>query len=387
MLPQGVAPGGARRSRMALLRKTLAAALAVCIAFIGVIGALAAPAYDMNAPQNLSEEHLYAQSALLIDEDSGEVLFSKNSRVRMFPASTTKIMTLLLGLESGIALDTVVTIPPEAGDIPEGSSVIPVKPDDRISFGDLLYSFMLSSGNDGANAIAVLVSGSIEAFVAQMNARAQEFGLTGTHYVNAHGYQDGDHYTTAQDLATLSRIAMRDATFRDIVAQPKWTITVTRDGETKTAEIISRNTLLQSDQKYYYPDCTGIKTGHHKKAGWCFVGSAERDGMRLICVVLDCEQENDKWYDAARLFEYGFTRYEDVPVQTLVERAAEGIAPVMIEGAADGEGSLALRLSDVTGAQGTVKVVAGSDAAMEAAAARVAGDMSVEWTRAHRNSA
>ena len=304
--------------------KALAAIVAVFILILS-LSAMAEPSapYDMNAPQNLEAGHLYAQSALLIDEDTGEELFSKNSRVRMYPASTTKIMTLLLGLESDIPLDRQVTIPAEAADIMEGSSVIPVKPGDEISWKDLLYSFMLSSGNDGANAIAVLTAGSIPAFVEQMNARAAELGMESTHYANAHGLHDPEHYTTAQDLAVLARAAMQNDVFRDIVAQPNWTITVTRGGETKSAEIISRNSLLQKDEKYYYPDCTGIKTGHHNKAGWCFVGSAERDGMRVICVVLNCEGEFDKWYDAARLFEYGFTRYQDVSAQALLERAAK----------------------------------------------------------------
>ena len=363
--------------------KALAAIVAVFILILS-LSAMAEPSapYDMNAPQNLEAGHLYAQSALLIDEDTGEELFSKNSRVRMFPASTTKIMTLLLGLESDIPLDRQVTIPAEAADIMEGSSVIPVKPGDEISWKDLLYSFMLSSGNDGANAIAVLTAGSIPAFVEQMNARAAELGMESTHYANAHGLHDPEHYTTAQDLAVLARAAMQNDVFRDIVAQPNWTITVTRGGETKSAEIISRNSLLQKDEKYYYPDCTGIKTGHHNKAGWCFVGSAERDGMRVICVVLNCEGEFDKWYDAARLFEYGFTRYQDVSAQALLERAAKSFDSVEIEGAAPGEGTLELKLSNVEGGDRAVKVVSGSDAALDAKAAVLSESAQIEWTRA-----
>ncbi|MBR1821408.1 MAG: D-alanyl-D-alanine carboxypeptidase, partial [Clostridia bacterium] len=367
---------------MTLYRKAFAAWIAAVI-FIFTIAALAEATaqYDMNAPQNLLPEHLYAQSALLIDEDTGEMLFAKNARVRMYPASTTKIMTLLLGIESGIPLDERITIPAEAADIPQGSSVIPVKPGDVMSYGDLLYSFMLSSGNDGANAVAVLVDGSIEAFVQRMNDRAAALGMEGTHYVNAHGYHVGDHYTTAQDLAILARAAMENDTFRHIVAQPSWTITVTRDGETRTAEIVSRNSLLQSDQKYYYPDCTGIKTGHHNKAGWCFVGSAERDGMRVICVVLNCEQENDKWYDAAKLFEYGFTRYSDVSVRTLLERASERFAEVEIDNAAGDDGHLPLSLAGIAGGEQTLKVVSDSETALARAVERFADNIEVRWTR------
>ncbi|MDO4867364.1 MAG: D-alanyl-D-alanine carboxypeptidase family protein [Clostridia bacterium] len=347
-------------------------------------GAETPESYDMSAPQNLQAGHLYAESALLVDMDSGEVLFSKNSRVRMYPASTTKIMTLLLALESDIPLGARVTIPAEAADIPEGSSVIPVKPGDVMSFEDLLCGFMLSSGNDGANAIAVLVGGSIESFVSRMNERARALGCEGTHYVNAHGYHTSEHYTTAQDLAVISREAMKNADFRRIVAEPTWTMAITRDGGAVETKIVSRNSLLQSGEKYYYPDCTGIKTGHHGKAGWCFVGSAERDGMRVICVVLNCAQENDKWYDAARLFEYGFTRYTDVTAAELLNRIKAGFDHVSVAGAAQDDpqgGELALALSQVVGGEQTVKVVSGSDAALNAATDRFAESVSIEWTR------
>lgn len=367
---------------MTLYRKTLAAMIAAFILML--TAALAEPTlapYDMSAPENLQSAHLFAESALLIDRDTGEVLFNKNSRVRMFPASTTKIMTLLLGIESGVPLDEMVTIPKEAADVPAGSSVIPVKPGDVMSWRDLLYSFMLSSGNDGANAVAVRVDGSIEAFVEHMNARAAELGLEGTHYVNAHGYHDANHYTTAQDLATLARYAMENETFRDVVKQPKWTITVTRGGTTKSADIISRNSLLQSGEKYYYPDCNGIKTGHHGKAGWCFVGSAERDGMRLICVVLNCDQENDKWFDAARLFEYGFTKYRDVPASELMERAASGFNNVQIEGAAEGTETLELNLYEVDDGGATMKAVDSSEAALDQLAEQLGERAEVNWTR------
>ena len=371
---------------MTRFKRYLEALIAALMIFSCCLSAAAETpeSYDMSAPQNLQAGHLYAESALLIDMDSGEVLFSKNSKVRMYPASTTKIMTLMLALESDLPLDTRVTIPAEAADIPEGSSVIPVKPGDEMSFEDLLYGFMLSSGNDGANAIAVLVSGSIEAFVGRMNARAAELGLEGTHYVNAHGYHDSGHYTTAQDLATLSREAMKNADFRRIVAAPTWTMAITRGGSAVETKIVSRNSLLQSGEKYYYPDCTGIKTGHHGKAGWCFVGSAERDGMRVICVVLNCALENEKWYDAARLFEYGFTRYSDVTAAELLDRAKNGFDHVSIDGAAQDDpqgGELALELAQVAGGEQTIKVVSGSDTALKAAADRLAEGVTIEWTR------
>ena len=371
---------------MRQLKKTIAVLLAAWILSASLCASLAvSPSdYDMSAPQNLLPEHLYAESALLVDEDSGEVLFSKNSRIRMFPASTTKIMTLLLGLESGIGPDEKVTIPKEAADIASGSSVIPVKPGDVTTFRDLLYGFMLSSGNDGANAIAVLVDGSLDAFVDHMNARAQEIGCEGTHYVNAHGYHDSNHYTTAQDLALIARVAMQNEAFRTIVAAPTWDMTVTRGSRTGTATIVNRNSLLLSNSKYYYPDCTGIKTGHHRKAGWCFVGSAQRAGRRVICVVLNCEEEVQKWYDAARLFEYGFTRYESVGVQSLIDRAKPCFDTVTVENAADDDpqgGLLQLNVELTEGGEQAIPLPSGSETAISLAAEKVAGSLEIEWDR------
>ena len=174
--------------------------------------ALAAPAlaltpndYDAASPAQLSSDMLYSQAAVLIDAGSGDVLFGKNERDRMNPASTTKIMTLLLGIESGIPLDQQIAIPQAAADIPGDSSIIPVYPGETMSFGDLLLGFMLASGNDGANAVAVLVSGSVDNFVELMNRRAAEIGCTDTHFANAHSYTDENHYTTAYDLALITR--------------------------------------------------------------------------------------------------------------------------------------------------------------------------------------
>ena len=138
--------------------RILSVLLRVWILLLASVPAIAAPEdYDKNAPQTLQEDYLYGEAAVAIDADTGDVLFSKNSRVRMYPASTTKIMTLLLAVESGWSFDTPVTIPPEAGDIPSDSSIVPVYSGETTTFGELLYGMMLHSGNDAANAVAVLV--------------------------------------------------------------------------------------------------------------------------------------------------------------------------------------------------------------------------------------
>ena len=349
-------------------------------------GVLAEPAAEPTPlPDVFSVDNLTAESAVLIDADTGDVLYSRNSRVRMFPASTTKIMTLLLGLESDIRLDDWVTIPAEAGSVGEGSSVVPVYPGDQMTWRDLLYGFMLNSGNDGANAIAVLAGGSINAFVAQMNERAAAMGCEGTHFANPHGYQDNDHYTTAMDLAIMAREAMKNDDFRAIVAAPWWEMTITRKGETVTQGIESRVSLLVGGQKYYYQYCTGIKTGHTRKAGWCFVGSASRDGVNLICVALNCPEETDKWFDAARLWEYGFAQYEQRGLGELLRMAAPGFVPtVQVENAAADDpmgGSLSVSLSDIDDGGAAIPVNTQLEGALDGAVAKAADGARIAWSR------
>ena len=263
--------------------------------------------YKSSTPQVLEAGHLYAGAAVLMDGETGELLLQKNARDRMYPASTTKIMTLLLALESGIPLDTQIVIPQQAKDISSDSTLVPVFPGDMMTFEDLLYGFMLRSGNDGANAVAALVSGSLDAFVDRMNQRAREIGCTGTHFMNAHGLPDDNHYTTAYDLALLTRYAMQMDSFRKIVSTWSYTMNIIRNGQPMTLRVTNTDLMLNPNSAYYYKDSVGVKTGTTTKAGNCFVGCAERDGVQLITVVLKCSESSLKWRDTQRMYDYGFT--------------------------------------------------------------------------------
>ena len=165
--------------------------------------------FGSDAVKSALDEKLQANCVLLADEDSGQYYYTRNIDAKAYPASLTKIMTLLLAVETGWDLDTMVTIPPEAENIPSDSSIVPVYSGETMTFRDLLYGMMLRSGNDAANAVAVLVGGSVASFVERMNARAQELGCEGTHFANAHGYHDENHYTTAQDLRSSPKRACR----------------------------------------------------------------------------------------------------------------------------------------------------------------------------------
>lgn len=340
--------------------------------------------YDPANPSVLENDHLYAESAYLVDMDTGEILLTKDSRVRRFPASTTKMMTLLLAVESDIALESEVTIPLEAGNVPSGSSVIGIQPGDIMTWEDLLYAFMLKSGNDGSNAIAVIVSNSISEFVSLMNLRAMQLGCEGTHFVNAHGYQDQDHYTTARDLARIACYAMQNETFRAIAGCARRTITITRGGQTRSGEVVNRNSLLLDDSKYYYEGATGVKTGHTSDAGWCVVASAERNGIRLMAVVLDCATEERKWADAHKLFNYGFSQYAPYTMEELLNVMQTEICTVQFDNAIEtdpGSGKMLLKYGEITNGGSSRMIQRNSEAAMSIATQDIRESMRIEWNR------
>ena len=330
------------------------------------VSAYAATPSDWSAdhPEDLKEGHIFSQSAILLDYETGEVLFEKNADARMFPASTTKIMTLMLALESGIAMDAVVTIPDQAVNIPSDSSKIPVSAGEQLPFEDLLYGFMLNSGNDGAVAIAILVSGSEEQFVAEMNARAQELGCTNTHFVNSHGYHDNDHYTSARDLAIITRAAMSIPKFCEIVATPTYVMSATNKHSRR--EITSRVEMILPDSKYYVPECTGVKTGFTNKAGQCFVGSAKRGARTVISVSLFSTRDyaERKWFDANCMFQYAFTRYDEYSIADMYAMGGDGINSIVVENAAENdpqEGKLQLILSQTSNDGYSVMTLKGTD--------------------------
>ena len=268
-----------------------------------------APIYfDESAPLALSEDDLYAKACIVMEATTGNVLFAHEADTQLYPASTTKIMTLLLALESGISLDTPITIPQQAAQIPSDSSLVPVYEGEQMPFLDLLYGLIIRSGNDAANAVAELCAGSVDAFVARMNARAYELGMTGTHFVNPHGYHDPDHYTTARDLATLTRQGLTDPTFCQIVTCLRYTLPAT----SKRGELVIENAyeIFKPDSPFYIEGAAGVKSGYTSRAGFCYVGAAQRNGQTLIAVILDAPTRNRAWTDLKRLFAYGFAFLE-----------------------------------------------------------------------------
>ena len=328
--------------------------------------------YDAQQPGNLHADMLYAQAAIVIDSDTGEVLFGKNEHQMMSPASTTKIMTLLLALESGIPLDQEIAIPQAAGQAPSGSSLIPVYPGETMTFGDLLKGFQVHSGNDGGLAIAVLVSGTVDNFVNQMNVRAKELGLENTRYANPHGYTQEGHYSSAYDLAMLTRHAMENPDFRELVKTISGSIYVKERGEIK---LYSKTYIMRPDSPYYYEECIGVKTGTTNAAGECFVGAAERDGATIISVVLKNETDDQRWIDTTALFDFGWTCYEkytlDKMYEVAVARTNSRIASCVVSNAKDDDpygGRLKLNIAQISDDSYLRMIMGNSSDALENAA-------------------
>lgn len=236
------------------------------------------------------------QSVLLMERDSGRVLYEQNAYQRRPMASTTKIMTALIVIEHG-DIDREIEVDPGAVGI-EGSSIY-LASKERLTIRQLLYGLMLRSGNDCAVALAIATAGSVDTFAEMMNRKVETLGLTDTHFDNPHGLDSETHYTTAFDLAVISCEAMKSEVFREIVGCEK--ISIPWKDHDYDRLLINKNKLLQTLE-----GATGIKTGYTKKAGRCLVSSCMRDGMEIVCVVLNC---SPMWEVSRNLLNEMFNRY------------------------------------------------------------------------------
>ena len=237
-----------------------------------------------------------AETAILLEAHSGRILYEKRGDQKMFPASTTKVMTALLAVEAG-EFDHMVKVSASAA-TQEGSSIY-LTPGERVSRGDLIYGLMLRSGNDAAMALAEDLSGSKEAFAARMNQRAAELGAKNTSFLNPSGLHHQEHYTTARDLALISREAMKNQNFRTVAGARSYV--ATREPGAYNY-FYNKNKVL-----YQYEGGTGIKIGYTRVAGRCLVASSKREGMELICVVLNAPG----WFqDTYALMDYGYRSYQ-----------------------------------------------------------------------------
>lgn len=280
-----------------------------------------------------------AKSAVLMDASTGQVLFAANEHERLYPASVTKIMPLLLFMEAldegRISLEDKVTASPTAAS--KGGSQIWLKEGEQMTVDELLRATAIASANDACTALGEHIAGSEEAFVSLMNKRAKELGMENTNFVNCSGLDDDttEHLTTAYDIALMSRELLSHDRIRTYTTV--WMDTL-RDGAT---ELTNTNRLVR-----FYNGTTGLKTGTTDKAGYCLSASAERDGLHIIAVILGAETSDDRFEGAKALLNYGFANYETVtpgfdgveipPVEVLrgvadeISAKISGVAPVTL---------------------------------------------------------
>ena len=250
-----------------------------------------------------------AQSAVVMEASTGAILYEKDAHDQLYPASITKIMTTLVALEHSTMDETVTFSYDSVFSLDTGSSIIGgVNPGDTMSMKDVLYGIMICSGNEAAYAAAEHVGGSIPAFVDMMNARAQEIGCTDTHFENPHGLPNENHVTSAMDMAKITRTALENTAFKTIATTRRYTFPPTSSGEER---IRLNHHKMMEGMEYAYDGCLGGKTGYTSAAGSTLVTFAQRDGMMLICVVMN-EEAPSQFLDTATLLDYGFANFRKV---------------------------------------------------------------------------
>ena len=283
------------------MKKRISVLLTVC--FIAL-------SFDFTAYASV---YVSAESAVLMCANNGEVLFSRNADKRLSMASTTKIMTSLLALEAAIPAKEI-TVTKEMVSV-EGTSM-GLLPGDSVSLEELVYGMLLQSGNDAANTVAYVLSGSPEEFAKLMNERAAQIGMKNSNFVTASGLDDENHYSTAYDMALLACESIKNPEFASICSQKSARLTYGNPPYART--LTNHNKLL-----WKYSDSIGIKTGFTKKSGRCLVSAAERDGVTLVAVTLNAP---DDWNDHISMYEYGFSKLKGAELDCDMSKVGLNVA-------------------------------------------------------------
>lgn len=259
-----------------------------------------------------------AETAIVMDMDTGEVLYAKGIDEKRAPASTTKIMTAMLAIEK-VPFETQITFTDEVNNIEAGSTHIGIKPGETLTMKDCAYAILLASANEVSSGVAEYIGTTVPAFVDMMNQRAKELGCTNTHFVNVNGLYDENHYTTARDLAIIAKAAFQNETFREVIKTPYYIVPKTNITDEERWLNNHHKMVLQGSE--HYEGCLGGKTGYTEKAGNTLVTYAERDGRKLVCVLLADINIVAQYTDTKALLDYGFDSFQ------LLDTAAVSLSP------------------------------------------------------------
>lgn len=328
----GVAVRASRLRRRVGIAATLAAvAVASAVPAPVALAASAGPATLAAAPAPAKpappapagpQLELQSPSAVLMDASSGEIIFAKNPHERRHPASVTKVMTLLLAVEAieqgRLRWDEPVTASRAAKEL--GGTTIFLQEGEQLSAREMLVGIAVASANDGALAIAEHLGGSESAFVAQMNARARELGMTNTHFMNPHGFDHPEHYTTAHDLALLSRAAAAKPALLELTSTFTDKILHQDGRRNPVSELANRNRLVR-----FYTGADGLKTGWTRDAGYTLAATARRGGVRMIATVMGAPNPDVRMADGRKLLDFGFSRFVGVRVAPVGQRFGQPV--------------------------------------------------------------
>ena len=297
-----------KASILKFFKKVMATLMALTIS----VGSVATYSNAQGINKPVLTEPILAEAAVLMDIDTGTILYEKNADEQLHPASITKIMTGLIACERGKMKDTVTfSRTAVAKNESTASSHIARDIGEKMSLEDCMYGMMLASANECADAISEHIAGNLDSFVNLMNQRAKELGCTNTNFVCTNGLTDENHYVSARDMAVIAAEGYKNPTLRKIMGTKKYTIPPTN--------IHSEPTYLRNQHdmvfpyrtaKYTYEYCTGGKTGYTEEAGNTLVTYAEKNGMRLVCVILKDTVSYAKYKDTIALFDYGFDNYQ-----------------------------------------------------------------------------
>lgn len=248
-----------------------------------------------------------AETAIVMDMDTEEILYAKGIDEKRAPASTTKILTAMLAIEK-VPFETQITFTDEVNNIEAGSTHIGIKPGETLTMKDCAYAILLASANEVSSGVAEYIGTTVPAFVDMMNQRAKELGCTNTHFVNANGLYDENHYTTARDLAIIAKAAFQNETFREVVKTPYYIVPKTNITDEERWLNNHHKMILQGSE--YYEGCLGGKTGYTEKAGNTLVTYAERNGQKLVCALLADVNIVAQYTDTKALLNYGFDSFQ-----------------------------------------------------------------------------
>lgn len=300
------------------LKHTLLILFLIIITLLGFIHPVLA--VDSNNSQkdiNINDITTNSSSCLLMDSKTGKIIYAKNAYEKMYPASTTKLMTAILTLENCKLTDTAIVSHNAIYSIPVGYSHASLKEDEELTIEQLLNVLLIPSANDAAIVLAEHISGSVEEFSKLMNEKAKSLGCLNTNFVNPNGIQNKNHYSTAYDLALIGKYALKFPDIKRIAMVKQYTLPTTNKYD-KTDRIFNATNGLVNDDvlnKNYYEYATGLKTGYTDASGYCIVSTAKKDDKELIAVILNSDSISKRYSDCKTLFNYGFDNYGYITIQ------------------------------------------------------------------------